>query len=221
MTVFDWGAARTMPFLPRLRYGRTILSPARWRLEAAELPGPLAALARVGRRPDHLAGTAPRPAARAPDRGGPAAALDLDQPGHRVLLRAHLRTGPDAVLTEAPGPGDAGWCGGRPHEVIVTLTATDPPPWPRLPAPCPERVTRGQGHAPAASTTLLACLYGDIHRQDTILAEYLPGLLARLGQPAWWYIRYRDPGQHLRLRITLADPAAFGEAAEHDQHVGR
>ncbi|MDX6432054.1 MAG: lantibiotic biosynthesis protein [Streptosporangiaceae bacterium] len=64
--------------------------------------------------------------------------LDLDVEGHRALLRAHLRTAPQAVLEEAPTPEDSGWCGGRPHEVIVPLTATAPPPWPRLPQPTPE-----------------------------------------------------------------------------------
>ena len=38
VAMFDWGAAARLPFLPRLRFGRTILSPARWRLKAAELP---------------------------------------------------------------------------------------------------------------------------------------------------------------------------------------
>ncbi len=34
VTRFDWGAAASMPFLPRLRYGRIVLVAARWRLEA-------------------------------------------------------------------------------------------------------------------------------------------------------------------------------------------
>src|SRR6266487_5232434 len=46
-------------------------------------------------------------------------ALDLDQPGPRVLLRAHLDGGAPAVLTEAPG--NLGWCGGRAHEIVVLL----------------------------------------------------------------------------------------------------
>ena len=32
---FDWGAATQSPFLPRLRYGRSVLFPATWRLPAA------------------------------------------------------------------------------------------------------------------------------------------------------------------------------------------
>ncbi|MGH3905078.1 MAG: lantibiotic dehydratase family protein, partial [Pseudonocardiaceae bacterium] len=35
---FSWGAASQLPFLPRLRYRRTILSPARWMLAATDLP---------------------------------------------------------------------------------------------------------------------------------------------------------------------------------------
>jgi thiopeptide-type bacteriocin biosynthesis protein len=72
---------------------------------------------------------------------------------------------------------------------------------------------RSHGDAPAASKTLLASLYGDIRRQDLILTRYLPGLLDRLGDPAWWFIRYRDPNPHLRLRIALPEPGAFGRAA--------
>lgn len=39
VTVFDWGAAAAVPFLPRLRYSRIVLASARWRLEASDLPG--------------------------------------------------------------------------------------------------------------------------------------------------------------------------------------
>ncbi|WP_198047690.1 lantibiotic dehydratase family protein [Kutzneria sp. 744] len=36
---FAWGIASQLPFLPRLTYRRTVLSPARWTLTAADLPG--------------------------------------------------------------------------------------------------------------------------------------------------------------------------------------
>lgn len=212
VTLFDWGAARTMPFLPRLRYGRTILSPARWRLEAAGLPD--------SSQPwpawdDAL--NAWRARRRLPRRvylteGDRLLGLDLDQPGHRVLLRVHLNRSAFAVLTEAPQ--DAGWCGGRAHEVVVPLKTAGPSAWPRLPRPTAARIIGpGQGQLPAASPVLLASLYGDIRRQDAILAGYLPDLLDRLGQPPWWYVRFRDPGQHLRLRIALTDPDEFGQVA--------
>ena len=36
---FDFGAAAHLPYLPRVRYKRTILTPARWLLTARDLPG--------------------------------------------------------------------------------------------------------------------------------------------------------------------------------------
>jgi hypothetical protein len=40
--LFSWGAARRLPFLPRVRYGRTVLASATWRIAASQLPGPSA-----------------------------------------------------------------------------------------------------------------------------------------------------------------------------------
>lgn len=214
VTMFDWGAARTMPFLPRLRYGRTVVSPARWRLEKTELPArsyswahwDMAFIAWQARRrlPQHVYLT----------EGDRQLALDLKHPGHRILLRAHLdhEDVEYAVLTGAPR--EAGWCTGRAHEVVVALKASEPPGWPRLPKPTRARIIgRDQGQAPATSLVLLASLYGDLRRQDTILSEYLPALLDRLAQPPWWFVRFRDPDQHLRLRVALFDREEFGQVA--------
>lgn len=219
VTAFDWGAAARakLPFLPRVRYGRAILAPATWRLEAAELPDrhqPWYAWDnaldewRARRRLPRLVHLVEA------DRRLP---LDLDEQAHRVLLRTHLLTAPRAVLVEAPTPEDLGWCGGRPHEVIVALRATEPPPWPPLPTPTPARVIgRDQGQSPATSRILLAKLYGDIRRQDLLLAQHLPRLLAEWDAPPdWWFLRFRDPDPHLRLRIALPDASAFGRAAQH------
>jgi thiopeptide-type bacteriocin biosynthesis protein len=214
VTTFDWGAAAHLPFLPRVRYGRTILSAARWRLAAADLPARSEPWAvwdealtgwRARRRVPPLVYVT---------EGDRLLPLDLDQPGQRALLRAHLDTKPNAVLAEAPSPEDAGWCDGRAHEVIVSLSATAPPPWPRLPKPSAARIIdRGQGQSPGLAEVLLVSLYGDIRRQDVLLAEHLPDLLDRLEQPTWYYVRYRDPDHHLRLRFALPDPTAFGQVA--------
>ncbi|MEV4210163.1 lantibiotic dehydratase [Micromonospora sp. NPDC049662] len=218
VTAFNWGAAARaqLPFLPRLRYGRAILAPATWRLQASELADRHQSWYawddaldrwRTRRRLPRLVHLVEA------DRRLP---LDLDESAHRVLLRTHLLTAPRAVLTEAPTPENLGWCGGRAHEVIVALRATEPPPWPPLPAPTPARViTRDQGQTPAASRILLAKLYGDIRRQDLLLAAHLPRLLAKWEVPPdWWFLRFRDPDQHLRLRIALPDVSAFGPAAQ-------
>ncbi|WP_404190736.1 lantibiotic dehydratase [Streptomyces tauricus] len=215
VTVFDWGVAAAMPFLPRLRYGRIVLAPARWRLEASELPDHAqprtewdAALSdwraqrRLPRRV-HLVEDDRR------------LFLDLDESGHRALLRRHLDHSRLAVLVEAPAPEAYGWCGGRAHEVVVPLKATRPSAWPPLPAPSRTRaLSAAQMQTPAASPVLLAALYGDPRRQDILLSHYLPGLLEQLGNPPWWFIRFRDPDQHLRVRIALPDPDAFADTAQ-------
>ncbi|WP_369184154.1 lantibiotic dehydratase [Streptomyces sp. Y1] len=214
VTAFSWGALSSLPFRPRLRHGRIILSPAAWRLSASELPPArepwerweAALLDLLERR------RAPRRVLLAADSQG--LPLDLDHPGHRVLLRSHLASAPHAVLVETPAPTDLGWAGGRAHEVAVPVTATQTPPWPVLPRPTTARLLpRGHGDAPGTSRLLLASLYGDLDRQDVILTQYLPDLLDQLGDPDWWFVRFRDPGQHLRLRITLPHPDAFGHAA--------
>ncbi|MFI2237996.1 lantibiotic dehydratase [Streptomyces chrestomyceticus] len=214
VTVFDWGAAAAMPFLPRLRYGRTVLAPARWRLEASELPG------RTGPRAQWDAAlTDWRARRRLPRRvllveDDRHLFLDLDEAGHRAILRQHLDRTHLAALVEAPEPEAYGWCGGRAHEVVVPLKAARPPTWPPLPAPTQARaLSPAQLQTPATSSVLLAALYGDSRRQDTLLSQHLPGLLEQLGDPPWWFIRFRDPDQHLRLRIALPDPEAFTRTA--------
>ncbi|MFD8750078.1 lantibiotic dehydratase [Kitasatospora sp. NPDC059577] len=214
VTPFSWGALASLPFRPRLRLGRTVLSPATWRLSAAELPPPRAPwaqwdeafLALLERR------QAPRWVQLAA--AGQGLPFDLDHSGHRVLLRSHLDSSPHATLVETPAPADLGWAEGRAHEIVVPVTATRPPAWPLLPTPTTARLLRrGHGDAPGTAWVLLASLYGDLERQDTVLTRHLPDLLARLGNPHWWFVRFRDPRQHLRLRVALPEPAAFGPAA--------
>ncbi|MEU6406315.1 lantibiotic dehydratase [Streptomyces sp. NPDC046985] len=214
VTVFDWGVAAAMPFLPRLRYGRTVLAPARWRLEASELPG------RACPRDEwDNAFVEWRARRRLPRRAllvedDRRLFLDLDEAGHRTLLRRRLDRTHSALLDEAPEPGAYGWCGGRPHEVVVPLKATRSPSWPPLPVPTQARVlSSAQTQTPAASSVLLAALHGDARRQDILLTQHLPGLLERLGSPPWWFIRFRDPDQHLRVRIALSDGGTFAQTA--------
>ncbi|MFB8022954.1 lantibiotic dehydratase [Streptomyces rubiginosohelvolus] len=212
VTRFDWGAAASMPFLPRLRYGRIVLVAARWRLEAGDLPdrhrpgadwdAALSGWRERRRLPQHVYLVQD-------DRRLP---LDLDEPGHRSLLRQHLDRAGTALLTEAAPPGADGWTGGRAHEIAVPLKAVRPPAWPALPTPTTARtLSPAQIQTPATSPMLLVALYGDPRRQDALLARHVPDLMRRLGSPRWWYVRFRDPRQHLRLRIALPDPGDFAD----------
>ncbi|MFG2434654.1 lantibiotic dehydratase [Streptomyces sp. NPDC048508] len=210
VTRFDWGAASAMPFLPRLRYGRIVLVAARWRLEAVDLPdrhrpgaewdAALSAWRERRRLPQHVH-------LIQDDRRLP---LDLDEPGHRSLLRQHLDRAATALLTEAAPPGADGWSGGRAHEIAVPLKAVRATTWPALPKPTAARtLSPAQIQTPATSPVLLVALYGDPRRQDALLTRHVPDLMRRLGSPPWWYVRFRDPQPHLRLRIVLPDPDDF------------
>jgi thiopeptide-type bacteriocin biosynthesis protein len=218
MSTFAWGAAACLPFLPRVRHGRSVLALARWRIPAGELPGPdaqssawTAAMAAVRDRlrlpASVYAGTTDR-----------RLRLNLDEPMDLALLRAHLDgAGNAATVSEAPAAADHGWFAGRAHEIVIPLAATAPPA--RGPAivtlsgPLP-LIGREHGILPG-SQVLFAKLYGHPDGFDTILTRHLTALLSAWDEPLmWWFVRYRDPDPHLRLRLHLASGHGYGQAAD-------
>ncbi|MDQ3578446.1 MAG: lantibiotic dehydratase family protein, partial [Actinomycetota bacterium] len=101
-TAFSWGAAARLPFLPRLRYRRTILSPARWLLTATDLPSPAASWQEWA---DRLGDW--QRAYRVPDtvylgESDRRLRLDLAEPVHQHLLRAELDRAGRVPVREAP-----------------------------------------------------------------------------------------------------------------------
>ncbi|MFB6940780.1 lantibiotic dehydratase [Streptomyces sp. NPDC060286] len=214
LTAFPWASATALPFLPRVRYGRTILSPARWRLDQSELPA-----RRASWEEWHKAADEWRTRRRVPDEvalteGDQLLPLDLSERAHLGLLRAHLDANESAVLTEAESGG--GWFDGRAHEIIAPMTAARPPQWPATPPVTADRLlTREHGHLPGTAPWLLVKLYGHAERQPEILAHHLPQLLGQWDEPpTWWYMRYRDPRWHLRLRIAVPNEQDFTVAAQ-------
>ncbi|MFG2845369.1 lantibiotic dehydratase [Kitasatospora sp. NPDC048296] len=212
-TGFDWGAAAQLPFLPRVRYRRTVLAPARWRLAAAELPPATAPWPKWREAADRWLTLY-----RAPDRvfltqHDLRLRLDLSESAHLVLLRDHLADHPAAELTEAPADEAFGWIDGRPHEITMPLAST------LRPVPTARRrpgLLRTRGHLPGAAAYLSAKVYGHPHRHTEILTAHLPVLLAAFDTaPPLWFLRYTDPDPHLRLRLPLPDTAAYGPAALH------
>jgi thiopeptide-type bacteriocin biosynthesis protein len=195
---FDWGpAARDLPFLPALRYGRTLLSRARWLLPAADLPDRTAGWERWD---DALTGwldTTGCPPAVCVGVGDQSLGLDLDEPAHRALLRDHLVRNPSALLRATPGGN--GWIGGHPHEIVIPLAATTPtPPAPRLASHVVD--VREHGILPGGSHQYLK-VYARPDEQTTILTGHLSALLGKLPPGgSWWFQRFVDPDPHLRLR---------------------
>lgn len=211
---FDWGTpAHKLPYLPRVRYRRAILAPARWRLARADLP----ADADPGEFASALQKWRDRwrcPTVVALSDADRTLRLDLTVPAHAAILHAHLARNDEAMLTETiTDPADYGWIGGHAHEIVLPLVATSPP------VPAPAAVSRpplsghSHGQFPAApgTTWLNAKLHTHPQRLDEIITDHLPRLLADLDGPECWFIRYRSATEtdHLRLRLRTPNPETY------------
>ncbi|MEV0624153.1 lantibiotic dehydratase [Nonomuraea sp. NPDC050404] len=204
-TEFDWGLAARLPFLPALRYGHTIISPARWHLSASDLPGPQTSWPGWDNALAAWQTRVSLPTRVYLGEGDRRIILDLDEPAHRALLRDHLRTRDPAALQPAPGPDAAGWIGGHAHELVLPLKAT------AAPADPPSRIYdvsgRGHGYLPGQNGRLYLKLYGHPDRHTSILLRHMPRLVELLeplaGPLAWWFLRYHDSDEHLRIRMTV------------------
>ncbi|MFF4531605.1 lantibiotic dehydratase [Streptomyces sp. NPDC001407] len=211
---FDWGAAGHLPALPRLRHGRTVLSPRTWHWNRNDLP-------------DHSTGTARWQedfTALRDRRDIPAQVfltlydmrlpLDLEDPAHLELLRHELerqQPGPLAFV-EAPTDDAFGWCGGRPTELAVLLRSAAPAsPAPRLQdAPV---IPRGHGRLPGAGPYLCARLYGPSQDRAELVSRHLPDLLSRLGTCRWWYRPHGTGTTTACLELYLRADGGDDEAA--------
>jgi thiopeptide-type bacteriocin biosynthesis protein len=219
---WNWGQLESLPALPRVRYGRTIVVPARWtpdpELGRSTEPWP--------RWCDRLAAWRDRWAV--PDRVEATIAdhrveLDLSVGLHRQLLRQELRRGHKVAVLECvaalgaaerpPADGPAvtdgrSWLGGHVAEFVVQLTRAPAvpvsvPPVVGLPARPLRR------HLPGGEW-LYAKLYATEQSQPGLLATELPRLVDDLppGVDRWFVVRYRDPEPHLRLRLH-GDPGVL------------
>ncbi|MFD7713736.1 lantibiotic dehydratase [Streptomyces sp. NPDC059786] len=215
---FAFGAASPLPYLPRVRYRRTILRPARWLLSADEMPARSAPMAHwtaaLHQWRDRL---------HVPDRF---ALVENDQQlpidTARHLDRALLRSGLDRLrlveLRETPTPEDRTWIG-RPHELLVPLARIEAEAG-TADTSSPPALLTARHHR---SAVLHARLHAHPYRFDQILITHLPDLIARFPRPPrWWFHRHRDAqrpdtGQHLALYLNLTDPDDHGLAAAFAQ----
>ncbi|WP_164716053.1 lantibiotic dehydratase [Streptomyces sp. WAC 06738] len=215
-TRFDWGPlAAGMPYLPRVRHGRAILSPARWRLTTEDLPtggfGPAwhKALSEWA-----VEWTCPRRLELFSD--DRYLRLDLNEPVHARLLHAHLRRHGNAELVETPDDRELGWIG-HAHEITLPMSSA------RSPLPHPDVAT-----APVVLNKMLpppgaawqrwaqAKVFTHPTVMDQIVTRRLPELLTTLGEPDCWFVRYRTSQEddHLRLRIAVPDAGAYAAVTQ-------
>ena len=203
-TGFEWGVASALPFLPALRYGRTVLSPARWILTAAELPGSHADWHQWHRALVSWCDEVGLPELIYLGDGDRCIGLNTTEPSHRALLRTELERSGRATLRAAPRAQDLGWAYGRSHEVVIPVAMTTQT---QLAVRWPGEVTsRSSGRLPGCDGQFFLKLYSPRDLQDAILVHHLPDLTGKAGAETGWFVRYSDPEDHLRLRFTV--PAA-------------
>jgi thiopeptide-type bacteriocin biosynthesis protein len=211
---FDYGAARDLPHLPRIRYGRTVLAAARWILTSTDLVPSTSSTTDwqtalcSWRERWHV------PSLVLLCQGELRLPLDLGRAFHRALLRSRLERTGKVEIRESPGDSSAGWAG-RPCEFLVPMIArTSTRPGTQTPAglapPSPPQL-------PGYCSTVHVQLLGNPARFSEIIITHVPDLLRSLREPPWWYRRHRDTtrpdsDEHLALYLCLAQPGDYGHA---------
>ncbi|ELS58887.1 hypothetical protein STVIR_0140 [Streptomyces viridochromogenes Tue57] len=201
---WDWSPYSSLPCLPRVRLGRTILAPLTWR------PG--LDLTRAATSPDQWDTTVAswRTRLRIPalvnvaqhDR---AYELDLENAFHREILRRDIVRRPEIVITERPGGSNShGWSGGRRTEVVIPLLRAAPTeqPHPESHVLERERLAEKIDYPPGSEWTF-AKLYCGPEVHEELLTNHIPELIERLAShiDSWFFVRFRDPDHHIRLRL--------------------
>lgn len=208
----DLGAARTLPYVPRIRYRRTVLSSARWLLTASHLAGTGGGWeAELRRWRDRWR----VPARVIACRGEQRLPLDLAKPLDRQLLHAQLERTEQIELREDTPPGASGWVG-RSTELVIPMVAGTP-----RPRSLPVTASPGLVHQPGDSDLLRAHVVGNPAHFDVIVTRHLPALVEGLGEALqrWWIRRHRDlirleADQYLVLMFRLVDSSQYGPVAE-------
>jgi thiopeptide-type bacteriocin biosynthesis protein len=197
-TPWQWGRLDALARLPRVRYGRTILAPARWRVPrqladpALDWPTWQTELFRWQDHqevPPHIRINV----------GDHHLELDLRLPLHRRLLRDQLKR--SRVITESPVHyGGFGATVGHANELVVPLLSTTSRP--AVPRTRAWQRTSARRHRPGGEW-VSAKIYAQPDSHDALLAREVDALVSRLPDDVdrWFFLRYKDPDSHLRLRF--------------------
>jgi lantibiotic biosynthesis protein len=206
---WSWGALEGAPILPRVRHGRTVLSPARWRLAAREVDA-LTQVTGAARfeRVQALRARLDLPRRVVLVERDQELPIDLDSaPSIDAALAAARRR--ELVLRELVAdlgpPVVAGPGGAYAHEVIIPYVRTERPRQataigPSAPRPGDPRRTVAPGAGWAT-----AYIYAGSGSTDRVLLETIAPLVDELRATGaierWFFLRHGDPHHHLRVRF--------------------
>lgn len=209
---WDWGPLADLPFLPRVRYEDVVLARATWFLRPAERQ-----LLRDGTAAERL--RMPRFVLYMD--GDQELLVDLQNPitvesflaasaKKEIAIVHELLPQPDELVVEGPE-------GRYTNELVVPFHRLDPVPARKAPRPALHRA-EDRLFAPGGEW-LYFKLYTGYSTADRLLVDAIAPLAQRLREErkvrSWFFIRYRDPEFHLRVRLK-GDPevlALFSEMA--------
>jgi thiopeptide-type bacteriocin biosynthesis protein len=204
---WTWGdIAGCLPFLPRVRRGRSVLSLARWQLCARDLE-PLAVASSNERRQAVLALRARLGLPRWVSLADHDHVLRIDWDNSLMVesFLALVKERPSVSLVEV-FPEDDQLCvvgpeGRFAHELIVPFVSTRQPDRPPRPAVSADTAR----HFAPGSEWLYAKIYSGPATADRLLLDVIAPLrrdaLADGAADAWFFVRYADPLPHLRVRF--------------------
>lgn len=216
---WDWGAAGKASFLPRVALGNIVFSLACWRisketaLDLAHLRLPVAGWRR--------ANLVPRFASIAEYDNQ--LLIDFENPLAVETFLEHIRKQSETVLVEMFPAPDAlpvhGPEGSFVHEIIlpfVRRNAARKSATAKAPALAANVSPPMASALPEGSEWLFAKLYCSPSHADRLLLEFVQPLVAEMvaeiasagAADRWFFMRYGDPGWHLRLRFH-GTPAAL------------
>jgi len=224
---FTWGELDSLPYLPRVKYGRCVLAAARWKLSA------------------HLPAFGPEMSDEAWDEAFQAfrrewnlprfvfltqtdnrILLDLEQATHIEEIRrdyARLGAGQSVILTELGMAADEFPEGGQGRyvlELAFPLVKRADLPIRRSVTAKPETaVTDAERLKLPGGEWMFVKWYGVQDRVDEFLAGPLREFCAQAEQQQWakrsFFMRYADPAPHIRLRFGGEPQALWTQLLPH------
>jgi lantibiotic biosynthesis protein len=223
---WDWGPLAGSAYLPRVRWGRCILSPAKWRIRSREIQSlsGLSGKARFSAARDWARG---RRLPRLVDvvDGDNELLVDLDNPLSIDAFVDLVSNRSDVTLSETlASPGEL--CVASPdglftHEIHVPVVKKRPlrdgaaliarsDSNVRLPAR-----HEGTRNISPGSEWLFVKIYAGPSEIDRVISLAVASLVSNLTRASlierWFFVRYQDPDSHLRLRFRGNPRVLHGE----------
>ncbi|ASZ11017.1 lantibiotic dehydratase [Chitinophaga pendula] len=231
---WQWNLAGEEPFLPRVRYGKIILSRCTWILHKKDFPS-LNNLPKKGNQsPDiatfskELKGRLQLPRYVVLAEGDNELLLDTGNECCLQILSATLLKKEKVNLQEVLNTVDQCWIksaeGVYTNEVIFPLKSTRPVPITTAGATADTTViTPPQRRFLPGSEWLYVKIYGGTASGENILKNILRPLVQELMEEQiidkWFFIRYADPNPHIRIRFHQTDGGNFWQQVLERLHT--